>query len=1215
MSPSKPLPRTLEPDDERKVQTFLERASSIVLEQRVLDARHWRSLVELAKELDLTDEQLRATVHDLQQRGVISRIDLDPPKPPPLPDPHAVDSVIAEEEPTQESTFALTPPSRPKRPPPPPRAPAKSPVAEMTEAAALEQLQQRAASIIAEQRGVSPRALALISAAAKELNLSEEAVAQALQRLTASSPMPAPAEAAAATESLPEPKSGRRRWRVEGEPGPEPPPASRKPEETYRDFLNSSLARIANGLVPTSLEDKLLMHGKVVLGLAPTFARHLLREEAERKGAQLESVVQEDQSDSIQTRFSDPKIKTFLDRAGPILSLHQGITARSRVLLNALAHELGLSEPQLEEALAAAQYRGAAAEDKAEAWQQERLVDFRSVLQGTLASLPRKVLTPDIARNLLRHGEESHGIRADLATAAIREACKSLGIGQISEQQAREHIEQLVDARLVETPRLVPQARERIQLEGDQWGLTGDETAQIIEERSRLHQQRHRTERHITNAALAGAGVMLFLLVVFFVWIWIEQRFLARSSAPMAPSPLPRAPAATVVADPASSWLSPALQSKLAYARADFADLGQPLAQVGSNQADERISAYGRLVDELLAEPLAAAQQQSLIEVLSDCYAADPDDAAARHILEKLLVVVPQTPDELRADDALYRQAFLATRVAVALATSASDQRQAVAAASLGQKLGQTINVGLARVALEQECLSSVARRFYELLTALTTTEPTLVAGIHRVLVEQAAAYLDAIQLEQLNTDLLVALLSVPGDTWQEFRPLIQSTIELGSPIHVVRLLELYERSTDTALQDFMGERFLRRARAPTSPTAVAAVAREVRKALGVNETVTNDQRVRRFVEAAEKLLAQPRVSAGDSPRVLEEIVHLGYLATLGCALSQGAGGATTFDTLTAQDPAQLLSPPESAADDREPRSALEPTSHTFLNNRLTVLNPRTSAVRRAEAIESIAGMAAAGEVVALAPEQSQRLAEYLLMRKQIDEHKRVLQSAPALARWKGVRLALADQLDDVGLEREQLQQLVAKLLSRDYTLGEGAAGREALRVELLQSVLADAQATTDRGKFALYDEAAKVLRQFYVTQGTLLRLSTGGEEPTPTAILPELIASLGERLATGKLDAAQRPFLGELRPRLQAIDYVAANDLQRLALLERLWLELLAISVGQTRGDHQAAQSLVEVLAAQDRDSSHVLTQIRDGQVAIVRMWLLSNQHGEGAR
>jgi len=55
MSSRKPPPRTLDPEDDRKVQQFLERAAPVVLENRILDTQRWGELLALADELELNE--------------------------------------------------------------------------------------------------------------------------------------------------------------------------------------------------------------------------------------------------------------------------------------------------------------------------------------------------------------------------------------------------------------------------------------------------------------------------------------------------------------------------------------------------------------------------------------------------------------------------------------------------------------------------------------------------------------------------------------------------------------------------------------------------------------------------------------------------------------------------------------------------------------------------------------------------------------------------------------------------------------------------------------------------------------------------------------------------------------------------------------------------------------------------------------------------------
>jgi hypothetical protein len=77
-----------------------------------------------------------------------------------------------------------------------------------------------------------------------------------------------------------------------------------------------------------------------------------------------------------------------------------------------------------------------------------------------------------------------------------------------------------------------------------------------------------------------------------------------------------------------------------------------------------------------------------------------------------------------------------------------------------------------------------------------------------------------------------------------------------------------------------------------------------------------------------------------------------------------------------------------------------------------------------------------------------------------------------------------------------------------------------------------------------------------------------------------------------------------------RAIDYLAVNDLQKLVLLDRVWLRLLAVECARKHPTRKAdADALVEQLATRDRNATHVLIQLRDGQEATLRLWLKLNQ------
>ena len=1243
----KPPPQTLQPDDERKIQIFLERASPIVLECPMLDLAHWRRLVSLAEELGLSDEELQSTVNDLRQRGVISEIDLSPPKPPPLPSRHGKPppETVAQAGPEQD--FSLTPPV----PPPPVPHPGSPPGGKKSKsdqgatprqttskqlAGALAHEERarryvvRAQAIIAEQRGFGARAQTLLAATADEMGLSEQEAASALQSLNREAgPPPSPSPKSAnrgEQESALSPESeeelrDHRRWRVEGAPPPEPPPPTRKPESIYRDYLSASLAQITDGIVPVLLERKFVKHGISVLGLAQTFARHLVYAEAAEKGLRFESnradVDPESATpavDSEDDALCDANVKLFLERSVPILALHRGINAKSRVLLNALATELGLSSEQVDRAIAATQFRAPTPREDADSLQQERLEGFRELVQGALISLPRKLLTFDIEENLRRHGEERHGINPSLVTNAVREVCAALGIRQISEQQARAHIEHLVDAKLSENSRLPNDVRIRIESEGKQWGLNAEYVGAIIKERTRLHDKRNRAERNFTHGALFAASVAALIVVGFFGWVAIQSKARRLQPAELI-AEQSRLPAPIVVddADVDTAWWGEELEFAVGAARREMRSQRPVLVQLESKHPSQRRLAYGKLVGELFGKGHDDEHLDLLIRVIALCYGRDPDQQAARQLLDDLLTRIPRSERDLRADDTLYSHAFVATQATVGLVSQSAHERQSDAATELGRAIGRTIDAELDAPALQQHAYEGVAERLYRLLIALAKSEPARVASAHALVAKRTASYLDATKLEKLNTDFLVVVLSGASHTWREYEPLIRETVASKSPINAIRMLEVYEKTKDLELQAMLAEALIERIGKAPESRDVAAIANEVRKSLGVSAEDIDNKRLSRFLVGAGSLLAESRVDISDPESLLAEIVNLTYHSTLGCAVAQGTAGDATFDTLAEQDPAAFLTSkePKVPREGSEPRS-LEPTTVKMLNDRLKMLlSPRTSPVTRFGFVESIAGLT--DRVDDLAPDQAAALATYLLGKKRIEEHRAILPHIEKLGRWKQVRLAVADKLEDVGLNREQLQETISKLIGREYILGGGDAGREELRVELLRGVLADVKKEDigDQDKYQVYNDATQALYDFYTAQAILLRTAEWPEQPvTPTVVSQAMIENQVKELLKAKLSPGGKEQVQRIQVDSRAIDYLATNDLQKLVLLDRVWLRLLAVELARKRPGRKAeADALVEQLALRDRDADHILIQIRGGHETTLRMWLLLNQ------
>jgi hypothetical protein len=220
------------------------------------------------------------------------------------------------------------------------------------------------------------------------------------------------------------------------------------------------------------------------------------------------------------------------------------------------------------------------------------------------------------------------------------------------------------------------------------------------------------------------------------------------------------------------------------------------------------------------------------------------------------------------------------------------------------------------------------------------------------------------------------------------------------------------------------------------------------------------------------------------------------------------------------------------------------------------------------------------------------------------------VENASAFARWKQLRLAVADHLEDVRLQPEELEPLVSALLGRAYKMQTGQVGLEALRSELLQNVLDELhrEDVASWDKYRNYDRLADALRQIYKSQAGVLRVpEIAADGASPTDVLQALIEHVAASTLAADVEPWQRQELARVGIELRAIDYDATSDLERQVLLERSWLRLLMVRTAIHRPPRRAdaARVLTNVLE-QDSRAANVMHQLRDGQLAILKMWVL---------
>jgi len=629
---------------------------------------------------------------------------------------------------------------------------------------------------------------------------------------------------------------------------------------------------------------------------------------------------------------------------------------------------------------------------------------------------------------------------------------------------------------------------------------------------------------------------------------------------------------------------------------------GEPLGPVLEGSEEEPRGA-------LLRDESAAA---ALGDVVVGCYALEPSDACARRLRTALVDLVPGVEGGLPDDVSAYDVAFWTIETAVAALEH--PQLDAERAESLAQAVAERLSVDVDRRLMPEEqtehCLRALASHLYQVLIAGAGADPNR-AGEHLdELADRAEKHVDPNTLDGLTTDFLLAVLSAAPDDWPEYRGLIRRAARSEHWQSLERLIDWYEQSGDREFQSYLSALFLARFDVDPEVSSPAELAAAIRRIIHV----ASSSRADRFCELAARVLAETPRGTGDSEALLRATVRLAKVATLGCALAQNEPGFATYDPLLDElegdHASRAAGAPRADGDSgsastRPPRWVIDSLLELQDSSQLTM-------GKRIASLERLAD--AAGRVRALTPEQGATVARYLLRPKQPAEHERMLEHVNEIGRWKHVRLGLADGLSEVGtfgvsrLQQERLVEVISTVLGWEIAPPADESWTETqsnLSRVLLRHVY-DSLRAADEGDDD--DRPDVQMHRLYTTQAKLLGVPP--EEylaaTTPAQVLRRMVLHYAGRLPRHGLGQEDGKYLDRLPHELAAADYLGENPLARTVLIERIWARLVAIGAVQENPNQAArVQKLLRELGRSDRDATHVLAQLHDGQRTLVQLWM----------
>lgn len=1030
-------------------------------------------------------------------------------------------------------------------------------------------------------------------------------------------------------------------------------PARKRADDEFRKWVSAQLARyVAKGL-PPELVEQWVMHGRERYKLSEVFARDLVFELAESMQLALRKSVPQaasgespggladtDPVGASGQRANDPRIAAFLSRAGSILAVHRGLNAKSRVLLAAVAREVGFADDEQE--LAFRSLEGSRPlESTEESTHQRRLPPFLHVLREQLIKLPHGVVTHAVQESVVEQAEQRFGLDGDASRAALRQVVGELKLKVISETEAVRHIEGLVAEAMGESLHVAPHLVPRLIAEGARWGLGRERVEEVIHNRSKFNYRQQHATAQVSNLALWGAGLACLIVVGFFVWAVLGSTFFPdesdrivadRSADPAAvtdastvsvaaagpgvTSPRDSAAASTSRSRaPDTSWWSPLMLVATREARAKLGFSPELLDDMAAADETQRIEAY-RNIAPLLYDSETNTQTQLVLEqILAEAFAHDPSEAAAEALGRSILAHIPGPTTRLSDQPDDYPRMFQSLRIALSCVAASQKSTTRVQQMSdlLNEAIGARLNPSLKVREQRADCYHALAEHLFRLLIAAAGAQPNLVVPLHPIITREVNDYLEPNELETLQADFLVALLSTDETPWREFRNLLGGTVRSRDSLTVAKLVDLFEMVKDEELGAFLEGLLIDRTELRTTTSQRAELARELRAALGVTVTRTAEGRQRRFQQLANQQLSRLQETPDAPLDMLTETMRLAYLTTLGAALAQNELGEAVFDALE-KEGLPLLS--VGSAADRSTAARVADADWSLLegiDRDLQVMASQGPAGRfaRIEALSRVAD-----RLPDIRPAQARILASYLLMNKPDNEHQAILKHIPALVRWPQLRLALADQLESGKLTRDQFIGIFTHVLDAPITPASLAAGLNPIRAAILAKVVTklDQESTpTDTNVHApQLDQAREKITMFYRKQ---VELAGGSAEQaaslaSPAEALTILIERQAERMASLSLKTEDQRRVAVLPHELNAISYVASDDLHAAVLLQRIWIEQQAISLRVAAPMRVSdITAMLSQLAKQDRESTNILVQFRNGQATLVRLQLIQQE------
>ncbi|MGY8769229.1 MAG: hypothetical protein ACKVH8_12490 [Pirellulales bacterium] len=1236
---------------DNRIRDFLQRSEEFIRTYGTRDPALMPQLAKYAQKCGLSKDEFEmacSKLHITTPPPLPNSRPVTIPVPPPLPSNNLPPATEFPEPPSQviqlteadvieeELVEAITVPDFPTDPLPTPSSvastiplPSPPPVSEeptTSDPPAVDvksRFIQQAKMILGHTHGWSPQAMAMIYQYASELGITIEERDQWIRDLRGPNPdakvKPVKSASEKSEASSPQEKTSEKDSKGEQTDPIPKKKRERKPlsaQDTYRIYLKKAFKALSTHKINPVREAKLIQEGVTKLGLSELLASDMLHEIAKKMDRTVVSLHQETQEDSVEEEQED-RITDFQQRAASVIAGQGGVNSISRAMIANVAKDLGLSKEEGEAALTLIQKESEKTGDENKSIQRSEA--FRAFVLEKLQHIKNGIVSAKVARQLTDIGIDLHGLEKSVAELTLRNAVADEDLQLISHKQAASHLSNLIESIFEDEEDISNENRKRLVAEGDQWGLTLVEINEVLSEQTELQEMRIKQNQRRSSRVLFASFSVLLAALLYLGYYLKSTTDSIDPSSPLNTNlaggsqdlPLVDTPqeVATWGRQP---WWDETLTLEMVQLYQNQTELSGYLEAICVENENQRTTAYESLVNRMQNDAISDQSGPLLdrfCQVLQSLYNADPSDLASAKILNTLLKSVPNDT-VIPTSVSQFERQFVALDMAASLAdpSNSNPNRTNQVVSSLESKL----NVALAGPQhLRESCLKEFSRNQYRHLGIRAKKNVGEVARLHLAMSDAMKNRLDSADVEAMDINLVIDILPQISSNWDAYKPVVQRLMDSGNTSGLLQLIDLYEVGLNNkSIQTELGVMLSRSMKIDISGLPPAQSATLLRNSQGASALTRGFQeRWLYFWNQADKvtLSYDEQLTATE---LLEDTLLFSYLGTLGHAVAKKDLGEQSYERLAKNGrPSLKEGVPVASPASKPDFSISDPRTLDLIRNlvrnsnsqiRITYLN---SLVNLAPSIED------------LEYDEAMQLVAYLFKLKPRNEHDLVVRSVPAFSHWHTLKLALADKLPSARRNTDDLQNIVGALLGRPILLPTKTKVAQQLQRILLQDALAKIEVTSGQvGAISPLDadRASELLFEMYSEQAIMVGVpQTIRQTATmPSNLLLAMIQIRIQVLSSSSSDEVVKERLQLIEHELRVVEFLVSNDISTTAAYQRIWLKVLLIEIEQTKPKQTIqAIELLHQLAITDRKSKNIFLQLRNGEAALVKMWLLLAQ------